>query len=445
MKTINRQFFICILIGLLAFVVFFGFLFHFHISDILMDTKQKQEDSAYKMAIRLEEKLHQSRECLEMLATNPVIGDGDPRCIEDLLTNISSRSPLYRGLIVTNHDGYLIAEAPQDLKFSCPDINKLRSLLTKCDLAYITIADKKEHVFVSAAQVSNPKDKGQIIIALLDLDYVAETAILENNSSEISIYTGSDTAKILYTPEYSPESYPIPAILNIIGRTIKKKASPYLVGTASMTKPNWDITIIKSFEAFLYDSMQTASLGFRFFSLLSFPILITLLFTILIINFSRKHLKELAIRDGLTNLYNHRFFQTELRNIISSNKYKEISLLMIDLDNFKLYNDCHGHLAGDEVLKDISRIFVQNIRNTDIAARYGGEEFAIILPDVGLEEATKIAERIRKTIKSNCPCTISIGISSFPKYASTAEELISRADDALYRAKNISKDRVEKC
>lgn len=210
-----------------------------------------------------------------------------------------------------------------------------------------------------------------------------------------------------------------------------------------MPKLDWMVIVTRSYESFLTNNVKTIFRGVRFFTLLFLPVLIALVLTIFIINYSRNYLKGLALRDGLTNLYNHRYFQTKLHSLVNDEKKRKVSLLMIDLDDFKCFNDTYGHQAGDEVLKKVADIFLENIRDTDIASRYGGEEFAIILPGIGLEEAMKVAERIRKVIKTQCVSTVSIGVSSFPQPATTAEELIRGADNALYMAKDMSKNRVE--
>jgi len=97
---------------------------------------------------------------------------------------------------------------------------------------------------------------------------------------------------------------------------------------------------------------------------------------------------------------------------------------MIDIDNFKTLNDRLGHQAGDKMLERIADVILSNIRSSDVAARYGGEEFALVLPGLGPEDALKVAERIRLAVKRECEITVSTGVSSLPKYATTVEELI---------------------
>lgn len=176
------------------------------------------------------------------------------------------------------------------------------------------------------------------------------------------------------------------------------------------------------------------------------------------VNQGNKHIESLsniANTDGLTGLYNHRFFYDCLSDQINKSKRdsSDLSLLFIDIDDFKYYNDLYGHQQGDEVLRTISAIMRDTVREDTFIARYGGEEFAILLPGIAEEPAIKIAERLRSAVQEyvfdgeeNLPggtLTISVGVSSFPSKAKTDADLLKSADDACYRAKFLKKNRVE--
>ena len=163
----------------------------------------------------------------------------------------------------------------------------------------------------------------------------------------------------------------------------------------------------------------------------------------------------LSYTDDLTGIYNHRFFVQQLTMEVERQKRYPLplSLLMIDIDYFKHYNDANGHLAGDQALKAISVLIQHGVRQTDIGARYGGEEFAAILINAEREGAREIAERIRRNVaetrfhnesaQPNGDLTLSIGVATFSPPVSTLTDLIREADDALYRAKRKGRNRIE--
>jgi diguanylate cyclase (GGDEF)-like protein len=152
---------------------------------------------------------------------------------------------------------------------------------------------------------------------------------------------------------------------------------------------------------------------------------------------------DLAVRDGLTGLFNRRYFN-ELINI-ETNRIKRtpaaLSLLMLDIDNFKNYNDTQGHLAGDDLLKNVAKVLKNSARAVDIVCRYGGEEFVIMLPQTDKKGAQIIAERLRVQVGLYLPVTVSIGIASFPDDDQDVIGLVGKADDALYQAKKSGKNK----
>jgi diguanylate cyclase (GGDEF)-like protein len=163
-------------------------------------------------------------------------------------------------------------------------------------------------------------------------------------------------------------------------------------------------------------------------------------------------LHEISITDSLTGLYNRKHLMETLDKEVSRSQRhsRSFSLLVIDIDHFKKYNDTYGHLAGDEVLSKLASVFKESIRSSDYAARYGGEEFIIMLPEIGPEQGVEAAERIRHKVAEeifsgdgeSIKVTISVGVACYPKNGEDAESVIRNADAALYEAKELGRNRV---
>lgn len=151
-----------------------------------------------------------------------------------------------------------------------------------------------------------------------------------------------------------------------------------------------------------------------------------------------RYWKEVSLTDGLTHLWNRRaLLQHLLREINRARRHQRaLSLLMIDIDNFKGINDSQGHAAGDEVLKQVGRTLTEAVRSVDWVGRYGGDEFMIFLPETPREESFDVAERIRNTVKQKLGLTVSLGLSLFPIHGQDPASLIDAADKALYTAKS---------
>jgi len=170
-----------------------------------------------------------------------------------------------------------------------------------------------------------------------------------------------------------------------------------------------------------------------------------------------KEFREMAIRDGLTGLFNHRYAEERLDAEFdrSSRFGRGLSVLFMDLDNFKFYNDAHGHQAGDEILQMLSQIMMNTIREPDTLARWGGEEFIVIAPETGRKEACMLAERIRKAVEEHAfphaekqplgLVSLSIGVASLSDKTASAEKLLRLADDAVYAAKDSGRNRSVYC
>ncbi|MDR5693748.1 MAG: GAF domain-containing protein [Armatimonadota bacterium] len=162
--------------------------------------------------------------------------------------------------------------------------------------------------------------------------------------------------------------------------------------------------------------------------------------------------KRLAITDGLTGLYNHRFLHEAFeRELEQARRYRlPLSLILVEVDRFKTFNDTYGHLCGDEILKTVANLLRRNSRSADIVARYGGDEFVLLLPHTTKRDAHEIAERIRRSIahypipirERFVTATVSVGVAAFPEDGRTAETLVEAADKAMYIAKHMGGNRV---
>nr|HPM43041.1 diguanylate cyclase [Candidatus Omnitrophota bacterium] len=180
--------------------------------------------------------------------------------------------------------------------------------------------------------------------------------------------------------------------------------------------------------------------------------IITAAYTQVLQTVERSRLFKQATRDGLTSLYNVRHFNLLLEAEMKSasfDKNRRLSIMMFDIDNFKKLNDTYGHQSGDVVLKDFAKVMQSRCRQTDIVARYGGEEFIIMLPGAGKKEAVEVAEKIRIAFEGRRPklgndivvTTASIGVTEFSG-EKTREELVEKADKALYNSKHTGKNKV---
>lgn len=172
-----------------------------------------------------------------------------------------------------------------------------------------------------------------------------------------------------------------------------------------------------------------------------------------VLKLQMKQLKESSIRDHLTGLFNRRYFDETFDHKLLRGIHKNysIGLILIDIDNFKSYNDRFGHAAGDQVLREIANFLFDRIHMVDIVCRFGGDEFAILLPGATKEILQELAEQLRLDVKTLMirfngkqigPCSISLGLALSPEHGTSREVLLAAADAALYRAKQAGKDRV---
>lgn len=163
-----------------------------------------------------------------------------------------------------------------------------------------------------------------------------------------------------------------------------------------------------------------------------------------------ERVKQLAYLDGLTGIFNRRFFELRIAEEIERARRFGIGLgvVMLDIDQFKRLNDEFGHLLGDEVLRQVSSILQQQVRKIDVVCRYGGEEFAILLSQTSSEQAVAVAEKLRRIVENwefpgvPRPVTISAGAANYPENGTTRDELVQAADAGLYAAKQAGRNRV---
>ena len=167
-----------------------------------------------------------------------------------------------------------------------------------------------------------------------------------------------------------------------------------------------------------------------------------------------KRTKLMAITDALTGLHNHRYFKQYFKQEMGRAKryHKPFSIIMMDVDDFKSFNDSYGHATGDELLRILGAVISETIRGVDVAFRYGGEEFIVLLPETRLEKAILAAERLRVAIQAGTAgklagpagsgVTVSIGVASYPENADKTDELFNIVDSLLYRAKRCGKNKV---
>ncbi len=164
------------------------------------------------------------------------------------------------------------------------------------------------------------------------------------------------------------------------------------------------------------------------------------------------HMTHQAITDGLTEIYNHHYFHDYLGGVLEEARRqgRSISVLMVDIDHFKSFNDRYGHKTGDYVLHRVAQTIKASLRKGDLVARYGGEEFAVVLDGASIRPALEVAERLRKAVEEErflydgriLHVTVTVGVATYPDDASSMDALVSRADQSMYAAKEAGRNRV---
>lgn len=222
-------------------------------------------------------------------------------------------------------------------------------------------------------------------------------------------------------------------------------------GASMMSLSTYFAYILVAYYAMKFENLWLELIYPLIFSIVAFTLAYIVKYLIKSRDFEQQYM--LATTDGLTELYNHRYFQEQIRmQVEQSKRYSNnFSLIIIDIDFFKKFNDTFGHQSGDAVLRQVAQTLKRNVRATDIVCRYGGEEMSIILPNTSKDEAYATAQKIcqrvaEKTFKltgnNETHVTISLGVSTFPFDGDTAPKIIESADKKLYNAKNNGRNQV---
>ena len=220
-----------------------------------------------------------------------------------------------------------------------------------------------------------------------------------------------------------------------------------------MSLSTYFVYILIAYYAMRFENLWLELIYPLIFSIAAFTLAYIVKYLIKSRDFEQQYM--LATTDGLTEPYNHRYFQEQIRmQVEQSKRYSNnFSLIIIDIDFFKKFNDTFGHQSGDAVLRQVAQTLKKNVRATDIVCRYGGEEMSIILPNTTKDEAFATAQKIcnrvaEKTFKltgnNETHVTISLGVSTFPFDGDTAPKIIEAADKKLYNAKNNGRNQVGK-
>ena len=240
----------------------------------------------------------------------------------------------------------------------------------------------------------------------------------------------------------------IMAILIIV--VVTKVASAFAASMISLSI--YFIYVLAAYYAMKFGNLWLEIVYPLIFSIFAFTFAYIVKYLVKSRDFEQQY--KLATTDGLTDLYNHRYFQEQIRmQVENSKRYNtNFSLIIIDIDFFKKFNDNFGHQSGDAVLRQVAQTLKKNVRATDVVCRYGGEEMSIILPNTDKEIAYSTAQKIRERVAnhkfklandSEANVTISLGVSTFPFDGDTASEIIEAADKRLYSAKNNGRNQVK--
>lgn len=343
-----------------------------------------------------------------------------------------------------------------DREYVTYHLNKLKSTKTFIgDPKLSKVRDKRWFLPISKAYYENGELKN-ILVIILDLDYFSKRYKKHLQSADASIFQASISGQIYmrYPYKYEFIGKKLQEIENFAKSNLDKKhfdiPSPLDNKNRIATIVRSDIYPIVSGASILTQEVLRPWEEQRKNTLI-ISILLTIGFILLIIYYTKlqKKLILLSQTDSLTKLLNRGYFTKIAQNEFKRAKRfeKEFCILMLDIDNFKQINDNYGHHKGDEVIKKLALNINANIRDIDISARYGGEEFIVLLINSNLDEAKKVASRIKDSFakddnKKIPTTTVSIGISSYKREDEKLESIIKRADKLMYKSKNSGKNTI---
>lgn len=360
--------------------------------------------------------------------------------------------PVYAPEIVARVDAHLRSKdfysdlGHKDLRFLLEITESISAIRNPMTILRLIVEKMTEVMDIARCSIISINDKGVVTVkASNDLNYQEELILDLSKYPEIQKALESKQAVIINDIKNDPLMSPVREQTKNLGYNsiivipvVKKESviGTFFLRTASPIKDGITDRVYKLCQLIANISANALENAILFESVQS----------------AQEYFEEMAIRDGLTGLYNHRHFYDRLEEEFSrADRYAApLSLLFFDIDDFKRINDLYGHTRGDQVLKKIGQLVKSIARESDIPARYGGEEFAVILPSTGEDGAFDLANRIHTIIRNynfehlpNEQITVSSGVATFAnKNYQSLNELVHHADDGMYKAKNKGKDMV---
>lgn len=460
-------------IGLVA-MVFFSYM----VSETRREYEVKLLEDADMAVLSVNGVLHQAEAVLTTISQANAVQTKDTQKSTGFLRRVSAQFPYIEAIGIADLNGDVFADSGGDHKLNIAKRSFFKGALQKDGFyvsdSLISIVDKKHIVgFSMPVKGVDGKTVG-VAYAIVPLKQINETLKAQAKGKKVNIILMDTKGAILAysNPVYTKDDNLVMADLlevkeelgGIRGVKIEDNEAENhkdLVAYVPVPTSNWGLVVEAPVKLVYSSLLSQLFIPLILLLVLVSPSLFIFWLFLLKLGEQQKILKanndvlaRLAITDGLTGLYNHRFFQEHLEEAVIKAKEEDasLSLILLDIDYFKHFNDTFGHMAGDTVLKELASMLNSLIGEHGFVARYGGEEFAIILSGKGSLEALAKAEEIRKTVEQhsfsgkgleNGKVTLSIGLASFPEHAHKKEDLVRLADQALYKAKFSAKNKVE--